>query len=298
MSVSLVKNMPMRIGEIIDLSLDLAKPLIKSLLPFLLVLPLLDILTIVPSRLMLSPQSGTALSSMLAFYLMLFTKWLLLIYLTTLVYLAGVNQWYGEEFKVNYLLRGIGIKVIFKALLLYFLVTMVVFMVVGGLSFFVISAGTVSFAFLGQFVSYLLIGLLVILGVLFVSYISIAGIFAYCMVVIEGRSVNAAFQRSLRLLISHPGYPIYSAKTPVMRLSGLFLIITIVSLLPNVLLQYTIDPESTSSMIYAAPLTYFSSFMTYLIQIFCYLAYLGFYLDLCVRGEGLGLLPSKTSSSA
>lgn len=242
---------PKSIGKILDGSFKFLPILAKQLLPFILIVTVLQ--TLQNSRGMF-PSEGIASIIVIAAYVIAIPLYFYLYFAQ--IFLAS-NAWLGKEVSRQAIKKRIKFSMLWRLLLL-------------SLRVFVITC-------LGLL-------LLIIPGIVY----ALNRILSYYILIIEDCSVKEALDKSKFLMTQGRWYQLNS---PPMRITGLYFIVMLVSLIAGIFVGGGAAMGALGfAGILSTIILAIGVFVSNVAGIFNFLCMVGFYHDLCARYEGADLM--------
>lgn len=284
---------PLRVGEILDRSFRLLPRVWKPLLTPILLLSLFSaFIQLLNSISQSSAYSFDGGLLSIAMKVIPVIATIILGFISTYIFYLLIDicsdAWLGKNVNLRKSLDNLTFKKVLKLLLLGFsimltigIITSVLMVTYVLLSFIL---GSVS-----KYLSWLPLFFLVPIVLVFSAKLGMA--FHVCL--LEGKENRESMKKSYKLMTAPKSIPWYSLSHPLLRWSGIYIVVLLISLLPNAIFPAIGGAMSGFGLlvtILSFPVFFISAFLGYLATIYSSLAYIGLYYDLRVRYEGFGLI--------
>ena len=288
---------PLRVGEILDRSFRL---LPKVWRPLLFPITLLSFFSAFSQLLNSYNQNSTGSfdGSLLQITLMVFSVIVAIIlgiistYLFYLLIDICSDAWLGKNVNLSQSLE----KLTFKKALQLVMLGVFIMLLIGAIATILMIVYLIILFVLGSVSKYLSWIPLILLVPAILVFSAKVGM-AFHVFLLEGKKSKESIKRSYKLMTAPKSVSWYSLSHPLLRWSGIYLVVLIISLFPNLIFPSIGGAVSTFgsdslilSSIMSFPIYFISAFLGYIASIFGSLAYVGLYYDLRVRYEGFGLL--------
>lgn len=282
---------PMRIGEILDRSVKLLPKILFR--PFVLLTYglLATVMTMVQIGYSRNPDDPLVLGS---FVFASFIVGFFYSYVGVYVSLLASELWHGRAPDRREIAKRSGVKLAIRFLIANWIVGLVTMMSCLPLFAVVIVSAALFHGLPGPL---RLIVILTLAAVLLVPPIVYwcNRLMAGYILVLEQLAISQSIRRSKKLMTDVPGVRWYSFKSPLMRVSGILLILTVVSFTPGLFAGVSsfsgfgedrqIPFQETSSIV----MHFVAQLLSAFAQVFGVISIVGFYYDLRSRSEGYDL---------